>query len=89
MEKIVIVESPSKSKTIASYLGNGYKVLSSKGHICDLATSGRDGLGIDIENGFLPTYRVMKEKEELVKFLQNQCYGKEVYLATDPDREGE
>lgn len=89
MEKIVIVESPSKSKTIGSYLGNGYKVLSSKGHICDLATNGRDGLGIDIENGFLPTYRVMKEKEELVKSLQKQCYGKEIYLATDPDREGE
>ena len=89
MDKIVIVESPSKSKTIGSYLGSGYKVLSSKGHICDLATTGKDGLGIDIENGFLPTYRVMKEKESLVQTLQKECRGKEVYLATDHDREGE
>ena len=89
MDKIVIVESPSKSKTIGSYLGSGYKVLSSKGHICDLATTGKDGLGIDIENGFLPTYRVMKEKEALVTTLQKECKGKQVYLATDPDREGE
>ena len=53
MDKVVIVESPSKSKTISSYLGKGYVVLSSKGHICDLATSGKDGLGIDIENDFI------------------------------------
>ncbi len=89
MEKIIIVESPSKSKTISSYLGSGFKVLSSKGHICDLATSGKDGLGIDIENGFIPTYKVMKEKEELVHDLIKECKGKKVYLATDPDREGE
>lgn len=89
MDKIVIVESPSKSKTIGTYLGSGYKVLSSKGHICDLATTGKDGLGIDIENGFLPTYRVMKEKESLVQTLQKECKGKQVFLATDPDREGE
>lgn len=89
MDKIVIVESPSKSKTIGTYLGSGYKVLSSKGHICDLATTGKEGLGIDIENGFLPTYRVMKEKESLVASLQKECRGKQVYLATDPDREGE
>ncbi len=89
MEKVIIVESPSKSKTIASYLGNGYTVLSSKGHICDLATSGKDGLGIDIEHGFIPTYKIMKEKESLVKSLIKACKGKQVYLATDPDREGE
>lgn len=89
MEKIIIVESPSKSKTIASYLGKGYTVLSSKGHICDLATSGKDGLGIDIDNDFKPNYKIMKEKEDLVKSLKNLCKGKEVYLATDPDREGE
>lgn len=89
MEKVIIVESPSKSKTISSYLGNGFTVLSSKGHICDLATTGKDGLGIDVENGFIPTYKVMKEKEALVKSLIKQCKGKEVYLATDPDREGE
>jgi len=89
MEKVIIVESPSKSHTIGSYLGDGYVVLSSKGHICDLATTGKDGLGIDINNGFSPTYRVMKEKEGLVKELVKACQGKEVYLATDPDREGE
>lgn len=89
MDKVIIVESPSKSKTISSYLGNGFTVLSSKGHICDLATSGKDGLGIDIEHGFIPTYKVMKEKEALVKSLVKECKGKEVYLATDPDREGE
>lgn len=89
MDKIIIVESPSKSKTISSYLGKGFKVLSSKGHICDLATSGKDGLGIDIDNGFVPTYKVMKEKEALVNSLIRECKGKQVYLATDPDREGE
>ena len=89
MENIIIVESPSKSKTISSYLGKGYTVLSSKGHICDLATTGKEGLGIDIENGFIPNYKIMKEKEGLVKTLQNMCKGKKVYLATDPDREGE
>lgn len=89
MEKIIIVESPSKSKTIAGYLGSGYKVLSSKGHICDLATSGKDGLGIDIPNNFTPTYKIMKEKETLVNTLKKECKGKEVLLATDPDREGE
>lgn len=89
MENIIIVESPSKSKTISSYLGKGYTVLSSKGHICDLATTGKDGLGIDIENDFKPNYKIMKEKEDLVKTLQSMCKGKNVYLATDPDREGE
>lgn len=89
MEKIIIVESPSKSKAIESYVGQDYKVLSSKGHICDLATSGKDGLGIDIPNGFVPNYTIMKDKEALVKDLKKQCKGKEVLLATDPDREGE
>lgn len=89
MENIIIVESPSKSKTISSYLGKGYTVLSSKGHICDLATTGKEGLGIDIENNFIPSYKIMKEKEALVKYLQTMCNGKKVYLATDPDREGE
>ena len=56
MNKVIIVESPSKSKTIGTYLGPGYTVLSSKGHICDLATKGKNGLGIDIENGFIPEY---------------------------------
>ena len=89
MQNVIIVESPSKSKTIASYLGKGFLVLSSKGHICDLATSGKDGLGIDIEHDFKPNYKVMKEKQDLVNYLKTTCKGKKVYLATDPDREGE
>ncbi|MCR5350762.1 MAG: type I DNA topoisomerase [Acholeplasmatales bacterium] len=87
--KIIIVESPSKSKTIGTYLGKGYKVLSSKGHICDLSKTGKGGLGIDIENGFEPKYIINKDKEDLVRYLKSECEGKEVYLATDPDREGE
>lgn len=90
MTKLVIVESPSKTKTIEKYLGNTFKVVSSKGHIRDLATSGKYGLGIDIENDFKPNYTTVKGKsnvvKELKKFVLNSDY---VYLATDPDREGE
>lgn len=89
MKNIIIVESPSKSKTIESYMGEDYKVLSSKGHIRDLATSGPDGLGIDINNGFQPIYKIIKDKEKLVKELKESCKGAKVFLATDPDREGE
>ena len=89
MNKIIIVESPSKSKTIGTYLGKGYTVLSSKGHICDLAISGKDGLGIDIEAGFIPQYTINNDKKTLVEYLKKECKGKEVLLATDPDREGE
>ncbi len=89
MNKVIIVESPSKSKTIESYLDKSYKVLSSVGHIRDLQTSGKDGLGIDIENGFVPKYRIIKGKDKLVEELKKSCKGKQVFLATDPDREGE
>ncbi|MCR5113930.1 MAG: type I DNA topoisomerase [Acholeplasmatales bacterium] len=89
MATVIIVESPSKSKTIGTYLGRGYTVLSSKGHICDLAMSGKGGLGIDIEHGFIPTYKINPDKTELVEYLKKQCAGKKVLLATDPDREGE
>lgn len=89
MKKIIIVESPSKSHTIESYMGDEYKVLSSKGHIRDLSTKGPQGLGIDIEHGFIPHYVTIKGKEDLIKTLKKECQGKEVYLATDPDREGE
>ena len=64
---LVIVESPSKSKTIEKYLGKDYRVVSSKGHVCDLATSGKEGLGIDVENDFEPKYKISKEKKEVVK----------------------
>lgn len=90
MKKLVIVESPSKSRTIEKYLGSDYKVVSSKGHIRDLATSGKGGLGIDIENHFTPTYVISKDKKETVKELKEtakKC--SEIYLASDPDREGE
>ena len=90
MKKLVIVESPSKSKTIEKYLGSDYKVVSSLGHIRDLATSGKFGLGIDIEDNFKPNYEIIKGKKKLVtelkKYVKDADY---VYLATDPDREGE
>ncbi len=89
MQKIIIVESPSKSKTIESYLGSDYKVIASIGHIRDLATSGKDGLGIDVSNNFTPSYKIIKGKEKLVEQIKKTCKGKEVLLATDPDREGE
>lgn len=88
--KLVIVESPSKSKTIEQYLGEEYIVLSSKGHIRDLAISGVGGLGLDIENDFAPKYEIIKEKKKVVKELKDALEGVlEIYLATDPDREGE
>ncbi len=88
-EKLIIVESPSKSKTIQSYLGDGTTVLSSKGHIRDLAISGKDGLGIDIENDFQPSYVPIKGKKTVIKELKAAAKGKDVLIATDPDREGE
>ena len=69
-KNLVIVESPSKSKTIEKYLGKDYKVVSSKGHICDLATSGKEGLGIDVDHDFEPTYKISKEKKDVVKELR-------------------
>lgn len=90
MKKLVIVESPSKSKTIEQYLGTDYVVLSSKGHIRDLAISGVGGLGLDIENNFTPKYDVIKEKKKVVTELTKAAKNaEEIYLATDPDREGE
>jgi len=89
-KKLVIVESPSKSHTIGKYLGNDYKVVASKGHIRDLATSGKFGLGVDVDNGFTPTYQNVKGKSKLIKELKDDVKNsKYVYLATDPDREGE
>jgi DNA topoisomerase-1 len=88
--KLVIVESPSKSKTISQYLGSDYEVLSSKGHIRDLAIKGKGGLGLDLENDFKPEYTVIKNKNKIVKELKKAVKNAdEIYLATDPDREGE
>ena len=89
-DKLVIVESPSKSKTIENYLGKEYHVTSSKGHIRDLSTSGKEGLGIDQEDHYKPKYVISKDKKDVVKELKAAVKeAKTVYLATDPDREGE
>jgi len=89
-KKLVIVESPSKSKTIEKYLGNDYKVVSSLGHIRDLSTSGKYGFGVDLEENFKPDYKIIKGKKKLVTELKKQVKDSDfVYLATDPDREGE
>ena len=87
---LVIVESPSKCKPIEKYLGTDYKVLSSKGHIRDLSTKGKYGLGVDIENDFKPDYVTIKgKKKDIDELKKNVKQVEKVFLATDPDREGE
>ena len=89
-KKLVIVESPSKSKTIEKYLGKDYKVVSSLGHIRDLSTSGKFGFGVDLDNNFKPDYKIIKGKKKIVTDLKKDVKNSDfVYLATDPDREGE
>ena len=86
--KLVIVESPAKAKTIEKYLGDGYKVLSSVGHIRDIPKSEKGA--IDIEKGFIPNYVIIPGKEKIISDLKKQSKkSEEVLLATDPDREGE
>ena len=90
MKNLVIVESPSKSKTIEKYLGEDYVVASSKGHIRDLTTRGYGGFGVDIENGFTPMYKLLQDKLPTIRELKTLVKESDkVYLATDPDREGE
>ncbi len=85
--KLIIVESPSKSKTIQKYLGEGFKVMASGGHICDLPEK---SLGIDINDNFKPEYVVNENKKNIIKKLKEAAKNsEEIYLATDPDREGE
>ena len=87
MSKLVIVESPAKAKTIKKYLGKDYDVVASMGHIRDLPAA---KLSVDVKNDFSPKYAIIKGKEKLVKELKERVSGSEaVYLATDPDREGE
>jgi len=87
MSKLIIVESPAKAKSIQKYLGGGYVVVSSMGHVRDLPAA---RLAVDVKNDFAPTYVVMKDKEKLVKELQAKAAKCDsVFLATDPDREGE
>ena len=70
-KNLVIVESPSKSKTIEKYLGKDYHVVSSKGHIRDLSTKGKYGLGVDVDNNFKPDYTFISGKKKLIKELNN------------------
>jgi DNA topoisomerase-1 len=85
--RLVIVESPAKAKTVGRFLGKGYTVRASVGHVRDLL---RSELSVDVENGFKPKYRVPNEKRPIVKELKQLArLAEEVYLATDPDREGE
>ncbi len=87
MTNLVIVESPAKAKTIQKYLGKDFEVIASMGHIRDLPKS---KLGVDVENGFAPHYMDMKGKEEVIRELKKRAKKSDhVYLATDPDREGE
>ncbi|MCR5690389.1 MAG: type I DNA topoisomerase [Clostridiales bacterium] len=87
MAKLVIVESPAKAKTIGKFLGSGYKVEASMGHVRDLP---KRSLAIDVANDFSPTYETIKGKEKLVEKLRaDAASAQDVYLATDPDREGE
>ena len=89
-KNLVIVESPSKANTIERYLGDQYEVVASKGHICDLATTGKGGLGIDVDNGFKTRYIIPAGKKQIVKQLKSKVEkADKVLLATDPDREGE
>ncbi len=88
--KLIIVESPKKCDTIAHYLGDDYKVMASQGHIRDLSTKGKGGLGIDIEHDFKPDFIIPAGRERIVNELKNAAKkADEVILATDPDREGE
>ncbi len=86
-KKLLIVESPAKAKTIKKYLGPGFEVKASVGHIRDLPVS---NLGVDVENGFAPTYVTSKGKEKVISELRKAAAeAEEIYLAPDPDREGE
>ena len=85
--RLVIVESPAKARTIGKYLGSGYTVKASMGHVRDLPKS---TLGVDVDDNFTPTYLVPRDKTKLIKELKESVQkAREVYLATDPDREGE
>src|SRR3989338_3749727 len=86
--KLLIVESPSKAKTIGKYLGSEYRVKASVGHVRDLPKSSKNA--VDIEHGFIPHYEVVKKKEHIVEEIAEAAKNvSEVLLATDPDREGE
>lgn len=86
-KNLVIVESPSKAKTIEKYLGSTYKVIASLGHVRDLPKS---TLGVDVDNDYDPKYITIRGKGDVIKGLRKEAKAaKKVYLASDPDREGE
>ena len=85
-KNLVIVESPAKAKTVAKYLGQDFKVMSSFGHIRDLP---KKDIGVDIKNNFKPTYEVPPDKEKAARELKTAAKGARVWLASDEDREGE
>lgn len=89
-KSLIIVESPKKAREIQKYLGDSYIVRASQGHICDLDSTPSNRFGIDILNGFKPSYRVLEEKKDHVRVMKEAALeAKEIYLAPDPDREGE
>src|SRR5215472_16238648 len=86
-KNLVIVESPAKAKTIHKYLGPDFEVAASKGHVRDLPDK---DFGIDIEKGWKPTYRPLQDRKEILAALKKQAAkAQAIYLAPDPDREGE
>src|SRR3990167_5878626 len=88
MKKLLIVESPTKARTIKNYLGKEYEVLASVGHVRDLPKSNKDA--VDIEDGFTPKYVIPAEKREVIEKIKRAALkAADIYLATDPDREGE
>jgi DNA topoisomerase-1 len=88
--KLIIVESPSKAKIIQKYLGDDYIVKACFGHITDLSKGGKNGIGVDVGNGFKPHYAIMKDKINILEELINEASKcSEILLASDPDREGE
>ena len=87
---LMIVESPSKGKTIAKYLGKDFRLMSSQGHVRDIEGIGKNSMGIDFDNGYAPNYVIDKEKQQLVDSLRKEALkADKVWLASDPDREGE
>ena len=87
LKNLVIVESPTKARTLSGFLGNDYQIVASMGHVRDLP---RGEFGVDVGNNFAPKYVIPKEKIKAVNILAKQAAGVEkLWLATDPDREGE
>lgn len=89
-KNLVIVESPAKAKTIEKFLGEGYHVLSSQGHIRDIAGTGKNSMGIDFQHGYQPNYVLDESKQHLIQSLRNEARKADtIWLASDEDREGE